>query len=508
MGGIFSVFQAYPAVGGITILIILIIIGIIISDYFFETGIFFGKAAGAAGKSEDVGSALNGAARPCDATMCAKTICKDLAVCTSSTAAAAGTATAGTATASGGFLGSARALFNSMTGSTSTAASGTTTATGTTPATTTTTGTTPATTATGTTPATTATGTTPATTATGTTTATVKTVKEAFAVSAPSDELFIDMQPPAIAHAGLDTSTSFNVKTAIIAALNGGIRAFTLQIDMLDIDKPGGAFAPRNEPTLLLRSPNGALISTNSGSIQEVADAIANAGFTDVLMNKYEPIVLYLHIVRAPDQISMPGPYKAFLGKIAKALAPLGPRHLGSNSLGIFHRQLQEKNILTMPLKTFEGQVIILSNADTSVFKGATSTVAPAEDLDYWVNMRVYALDTADKNIGVAQKYPEGAEGSPAALVTSLESILKLSEKDALAFGLAGKTRYMIAVPSENPTNKDLETAVNRLGVNIVPVDYLIKTPADAVETMKIYKNMAWPEKTAALKSNNTPVSE
>jgi len=316
------------------------------------------------------------------------------------------------------------------------------------------------------------------------------------------------MQPPAIAHAGLDTSTSFNVKTAIIAALNGGIRAFTLQIDMLDIDKPGGAFAPRNEPTLLLRSPNGALISTNSGSIQEVADAIANAGFTDILMNKYEPIVLYLHVVRAPDQISMPGPYKAFLGKIAKALAPLGPRHLGSSSVGNFHRQVQEKNILTMPLKTFEGQVIILSNADTSVFKGATSTVAPAEDLDYWVNMRVYALDTADKNIGVAQKYPESAEGSPAALVTSLESILKLSEKDALAFGLAGKTRYMIAVRSEDPTNKDLETAVNRLGVNIVPVDYLIKAPADAVETMKIYKNMAWPEKTTALKSDYTPVYE
>jgi len=491
MGGIFSVFQAYPAVGGITILITLIIIGIIISDSFFETGIFFGKAAGAAGKSEDVGSALNGAARPCDATMCAKTICKDLAVCTSSTAAATAAAPAGTATASGGFFGSARALFNRVTGGTSTAATGTTTA------------------ATGTTPATPATGTTSATTTTtGTGAATPPKTVEKFAVSAPSDELFIDMQPPAIAHAGLDTSTSFNVKTAIIAALNGGIRAFTLQIDMLDIDKPGGAFAPRNEPTLLLRSPNGALISTNSGSIQEVADAIANAGFTDILMNKYEPIVLYLHVVRAPDQISMPGPYKAFLGKIAKALAPLGPRHLGSSSVGNFHRQVQEKNILTMPLKTFEGQVIILSNADTSVFKGATSTVAPAEDLDYWVNMRVYALDTADKNIGVAQKYPESAEGSPAALVTSLESILKLSEKDALAFGLAGKTRYMIAVPSENPTNKDLETAVNRLGVNIVPVDYLIKAPADAVETMKIYKNMAWPEKTTALKSDYTPVYE
>jgi hypothetical protein len=306
------------------------------------------------------------------------------------------------------------------------------------------------------------------------------------------------MQPPAIAHAGIDTTDSFDVKKAVIAALNGGIRAFTLQIDMLEIDKPGGLFAPKGEPTLLLRAPSGALISKNSGSISDVADAIVNAGFSDTLVNKYEPIVLYLHVVKTPDQILAPVAYKTFLGKIAKALAPLAPKHLGSTSVGNFHRQLQEKNILTMPLRTFEGQVIILTNADTSVFKGDTSTVAPAEDLDYWVNMRVYALDTAEKNIGVAQKYT--GDDSPAAIVTSLDTITSLSEKDATAFGLAGKTRYVIAMSSENPGNNMIDMAIKRLGVNIAPVDYLIKAPADALKDMDIYKHMAWPEKTAALK--------
>ena len=328
--------------------------------------------------------------------------------------------------------------------------------------------------------------------------ATTAAVKEAFVSGSPSDELFIDMQPPTIAHAGLDADESFEEDTAIIAALKGGIRAFTLQVDMLDkaqsddFDDPG-------VPTLLYRGSDGTLISENSGDIADVATAIANAAFTPTVPSSDEPVVLYIHVVRAPNQISEAAKYKSYLGKIATALAPLASRHLGSTATGNYHRQLQEGAILTTPISQFGGNVIILCNADTSVFKGDTSTVQPADDLDYWVNMRVYALDSSDKNIGVAQEHT--GEGEPNAVIASLESLLELSEKDAMAFALKGKTRYVIAMPSENPESDDLEKALETLGVNMVPVDFLLEEADDALDYMEAYDNTAWPEKIASLRS-------
>jgi len=203
--------------------------------------------------------------------------------------------------------------------------------------------------------------------------------------------------------------------------------------------------------------------------------------------------------VTAPNQIKEPARYKSYLGKIASALTPLAPRHLGSTATGNYHRQLQESAILTSPISHFEGNVIILCNADTSVFKDSSSTIQPADDLDYWVNMRVYALDSSDKNIGVAQEYT--GEGEPNAVIASLESILDLSEKDALSFALKGKTRYVIAMPSKNPDSNDLEKALETFGVNMVPIDFLSETPEDALEYMDIYDNMPWPEKIASLRS-------
>jgi hypothetical protein len=315
----------------------------------------------------------------------------------------------------------------------------------------------------------------------------------------PSDELFLNMQPPTIAHAGLDEEGSFDKDGPVIAALTAGIRSFTLQIDMLDIAK-SDKFDEPGVPTLLYRGTDGSLISENSGKISDVATAIVNAGFKETVPSYDEPIVLYLHIVRAPNQVTEAAKYKTYLGQIATALQPLAPRHLGSTETGIYHRQLQEDAIMTMPLRNLSGKVIILCNADTSVFKGATSTVSPADDLDYWVNMRVYALNSSDTNVGIAQKYT--GEGEPNAVIASLKSLVDFSERDALAFALKSKTRYVIAMPTENPDSDDLDMALKTLGVNIVPIDFFLETTADAADYMESYDNMAWPEKIASLRSN------
>jgi hypothetical protein len=144
--------------------------------------------------------------------------------------------------------------------------------------------------------------------------------------------------------------------------------------------------------------------------------------------------------------------------------------------------------------------VIILCNADTSVFKGPTTTVNPVDDLDYWVNMRVYALDSADKDIGVAQEYI--GESEPRAVILPLDYIVGLSDKDALTFALKGKTRFVIAMPSKNPDPDYVEIALHMLGVNTVPVDYFLENSDKALAYMAIHDNMAWPEKIPSLRSN------
>jgi hypothetical protein len=317
-------------------------------------------------------------------------------------------------------------------------------------------------------------------------------------IGATKDSLFINLQPPTIAYAGLNCKDSFTEDTTIISALKGGIRTFTLQVDMLDKEKTGD-FAKPGDPTLLLRSQDGSLISDNTGDISAVSTAIVNAAFTNTVPGHELPVVLYIHVVRAPNQITKAAEYKAFLGKIAKGLAPLAPKHLGSNSLGNFHRQLKESEILTLPLSTFNGNVIILCNADTSVFKGDTSKVQPVDDLDYWVNMRVYALDTAHSGVGVAQKYT-GSE-TASAIITSLEHVKSLSAADALSFGLAGKSRYVIAMTAGNPDIAHLDTALNTLGVNVVPIKFLSESATMALKYMEAYDNVPWPEKIASLRS-------
>jgi hypothetical protein len=206
-------------------------------------------------------------------------------------------------------------------------------------------------------------------------------------------------------------------------------------------------------------------------------------------------------VVRAPDQIKEPAKYKAYLGKIAAALEPLALRHLGTDAeFGNFHRQAQEDMILGGPLIAFRGKVIILCNADTSPFKGDTSDTAPKDDLDFWVNMRVYALNAKDKNIGIAQSY--SGQGEPNAIITSLESIVALGKPEALTFGLKGRNRYVIAMPSANPDSGYLNTALDTLGVNMVPIDFLLENVKDAADYKNSYDNMAWPEKIKSLRSN------
>lgn len=318
------------------------------------------------------------------------------------------------------------------------------------------------------------------------------------------DLTLLNTQPMTIKQAGFlgpAPTGEFKPDMAVSQALRAGFRAFVLEIDFLDTQRDPEKFAAPGLPTLIYRDNQGALASANSGSIRKVAETIAGLAFQPDVPNSLDPILLYLHVRRAPSPVRQQEGYLLYLSRIAKELEALIPMHLGMTPLGIFHRQKQEEVLLTAPLSSFKGQVIVMSNADTSMFRGLTGRkrFAPKEDLDYWVNLRVY-LDTDSDVIGIT-KIPDPGH-TAAAVVVYFNQIMALSAAKTEAFAVRGKSRFVIALhdPEVNPTPGRLNKALNELGVNIVPLD-IFTDSTEAVKSMvEDYESKSYRPKPAALR--------
>ena len=297
-------------------------------------------------------------------------------------------------------------------------------------------------------------------------------------------------------------SGAYDVVTATGNVLKAGFRFLTLQIDFMDSVKDGKFELP-GEPTLLIRASNGGLLTSNTGSIKEVATTVANMAFRPEVPNNTQPVVIYLHINRAPSSLKEPNSYVLFLSKIAAALNPLAPFHLGLTPLGNFTRQKMASSLLTTPLSSLEGQVIILSNADTSLFRTTSSSIDrydPAKDLDFWVNMRVY-LDSEADSLGITQA--ADPNGSVYAVVANLNRLLALSDSAASSFAAKAKNRYVIAMGDRitNPTAQQVDKAINTLGVNAVPLDIFTDATATVMNIVSEYANMSYHPKPVALRN-------
>jgi hypothetical protein len=323
-------------------------------------------------------------------------------------------------------------------------------------------------------------------------------VREGFvdATQVSSDDYtLLNVQPLTIKQAGFLGPIQAGVfdDSATANSLRAGFRSFIFQIDFMDTQKDG--FSKPDMPTLVYRGDDGSLLSKNSADISAVTQAMANIAFRPEVPNYTEPVIIYLHILRAPNPINSADEYQTFLSRIASSLNPLAPYHLGMTPIGTFNRQKQESILVNSPLKTFQGQVIVLCNADTSIFRKAK--VNPADDLDFWVNLRVYL--NSNEPLGITQMPPTGV--TPFAVVTKMSSLLALSEQQASAFASASKTQLVIALPSqmENPAADKLDILLHKLGVNMVPLDIYSDDVKDVLPLVAQYNNMTFSPKLPGL---------
>lgn len=317
---------------------------------------------------------------------------------------------------------------------------------------------------------------------------------ESFVNQAPDTSL-INLQSLAVkqtAYIGPSEADGvFDATVGVQSALKLGVRVFVLQISYLDVKKDSSKFDDQYVPTLVYRNDAGDLISSNGANIKEVAKTLAAYGFSESMNVATQPLILYLHFERTPNALREPEKYVKFLSSVAERLEPLQEFMLGSTSEGNFKRQQNENILLTTPISTFEKKIIVLCNADTTIFRNVTSlgldNIDTKYDLDFMVNIRVYLDDSNSEKLGVTTQSLNGEKAN--AVIVPFNSIQGLSQEDMDKFAMKGKTRYVIAMPSQmkNPTADSIKTVISKCGVNCVPLNLF----GEAVDELK-GKIKAW----------------
>jgi hypothetical protein len=332
--------------------------------------------------------------------------------------------------------------------------------------------------------------------------------KEGFANATGKSEQkrLLSLQPFSVKQAGYIGPVKdgvFDEKNAIIQSLKAGIRTFVFQIDYHeDATKGAPLFPPAGDPCLLMRDSDGTMLSLNSGSIKKVCEAIAQYGFSDVVVAKSDPILIVLYGLRAPDRITKSKEYLTYCSKIAKQLTPLAPFHLGLTPVGDYHRQALAGQIFVEPFQNFEKKVIILSNFETSLFQNMKSLgmppFPPSEDLDYWVNAQIFKED--EKAVfGVTSVAP--AKKPLRAAMYDYEILKGLTGDARTTWATQRKGIFTMVLPpaKENPDFDTIQRLTNELGVNVIPLDIFSFDTATTKRVANAWSKFVWKEKPVAL---------
>lgn len=307
------------------------------------------------------------------------------------------------------------------------------------------------------------------------------------------DTSLLNLQPLTVKESGLIgpiASGVFEERVFIKNALKSGIRSFVLSIDQYSgTAKDRNLFPLAGEPCLLHRDDSGGLISLNAGSILKFSTALAELAFSGSFPMNTEPVILILHGENGPDPINNPKDYLTFYSKVAEQLNPLIPFHLGLTPGGDYHRQGLENDLFTGSFKSFEKKVIMMSTIDTSLFRNVKRLniplYTPYKDLDFWVHARLYR---------------EGVNSKLGRYIT-MDDFTNMTPEGQETWAQAHKGYFTCIIPKRmvNPTDAVFKILVNKMGINVVPLDIVSPAVNTTVVTLGIWGNKTWKMKSYAL---------
>lgn len=261
----------------------------------------------------------------------------------------------------------------------------------------------------------------------------------------------------------LKDSSSGVGNTSISLALQLGARAFVFDIDYL-LDYPC-------VPVIINRDDKGVMRSLNTGSIFGACKSLAQNAFT----KNQDPVIIILYIRRLPNSSFQK---TNFLKGIAQALKPLAPNHLGSTDTGNFHSCLLESALFTNSITIYQRKFIVLTNYDTSLI---TPPRDPRDNLHFWTNARIWQDPTFTGGVlGTVTRAPTNKETTQIyAQVGAFSQYL--NPTDAKKYADDNYQIFTIALSSveDSPSYADINTVINTLGVQCVPLNVLALATSD-----------------------------
>jgi hypothetical protein len=112
-------------------------------------------------------------------------------------------------------------------------------------------------------------------------------------------------------------------------------------------------------------------------------------------------------------------------------------------------------------------------------------------------------LNSDSDTFGVAQIPATGV--TPSAVIVNLSDILAMPIQKMNAFSMRTMQQLVIAMPSalQNPSKKDLDIALNTVGVNTIPLDIFSDSLANVKTLVGEYSSMSYKPIPIALRALN-----
>jgi hypothetical protein len=285
-------------------------------------------------------------------------------------------------------------------------------------------------------------------------------------------------------------------------ALNSGARCIIAEIDM----------DQNEQPILTYKDPTGVRMALNNTTIESIAKHIHTYGFSQGENGgpsgvANDPLILVLYFVRTPSQTDKPKSYIEFLAKVAKQLQPLSKDILSLTPQGDYRRQNLESQLFFTPVSVLMGKLIIITNADTSVFRnlsvfGMNGQISEQEDLDLFIHARAYTPQSPS-GLGITVQPPSNTK--PAVILTTPFYWTATPPDRTVEQQNMTKQSWTIAMePVATATNSPNEESLKKLyetyGVQSVP--FVLFDEEKTVEPFlqPFMKNISWRSKVPLLR--------
>lgn len=282
---------------------------------------------------------------------------------------------------------------------------------------------------------------------------------------------------------------------AIRKALDLGFRAFSFNIDYYSGQpKDQNLFVGPGEPCLLHRDDQGVIRSRNCGRIDEMMTALVQQAFSSSLPTSSDPLIVILDFKNVPDRVKNQADYISFLKRVSEKIQPLAPTFLDRLGETPFAGMANPALLFTQNFQALQGKTIVLTNVNTDVFtQDVTRNTPIAQNLRHWIHSQIFSLSSdALPNDQVTEIQPKGSLMS----CGSQQAFYFLNTPPDKIRDAQLKTNNVYTVISppdanKNHTLEDIETLMNKYGVQILPFNLFV-TPQETEAYFKYWGAYSW----------------